>query len=426
MSTRSPRWVLCALLTAAPAGAQQGETVDVAPILSEALEYEGWDLTGFEDRLVELGFGASAPMFELLCEGEVRVEDHSLSLGHVGEELILAAFGRLPSASVVQMLAELVTPLEAADLRAAQLLLGAVGDARDLGLLVRLSTPVEVDASVPLAAREGFADAAWRILMRHREETWLVSKQYAAAPAGLRAALLDAAGRAKMEGELELFSGLLGVHRELDVIVLGMIARVATPWCEDQRTLGAVRGMLKSDDPRELTAAVLAITALEDSASVDALVELAPDASPGLLAHIDRALARITGRNFHGDFERWRAWRLDDAVWWRGEAQVLLRDLHGSNAARAATAVNELARHRMYHRELEAELLASLDPARPDLCALKCAVLARIGSPRVIEHLEAMRVSGDETLSRAASAALEVISARLRLDLAAPVAGIRR
>ena len=77
-------------------------------------------------------------------------------------------------------------------------------------------------------------------------------------------------------------------------------------------------------------------------------------------------------------------------------------------------------------QNLVIELLASLDPARPQLCALICAVLGRVGSPRAVPALRELQSSPNDHLSEAATAALEVISARLRRDFPEPVAAIRR
>jgi len=416
-------WTLAALaaVSAGPADAREDVSVRIDAVVAQALaEAEGVELGEFEWSLVELGHPAIAPLFELLVAGEVGSAPDEVALGVRGEDLVLSALERLPHAGLLQVLGGLGTAPGPEQLRAAHLALAVTGAAEDLPLLVLLSTPAEVEGSVPPGLRSSFTDATAQILARHRDEGWLVAKHYEAMPAGLRSSFLLAVERAGMNGSLELLADLLGVHSELDVLILGQLARAASPWVDSDRAVEIVRERLGSGDEREQIAAVMVLGAFEDSGSIDALINLMDGASPALVQHLDEALVRTTGREFRADPELWRAWRQEIGEWWRTDAQVLLGDLHRSDRARAAAAINELARHHGFRREFEEELLLSLDPGRPELCALGCAVLGRMGSPRAVPHLESLSGARDEWVSRAASRALEEISRRIPPRIAQP------
>ena len=88
--------------------------------------------------------------------------------------------------------------------------------------------------------------------------------------------------------------------------------------------------------------------------------------------------------------------------------------------------MNDLAQHHLYRREVEVELLASLDPVRPELCALMCRVLGRLGSPRAHERLMDLSMERDEWVSNAAQVALENISMRTGREFTEPEAAERR
>jgi len=407
------------LLAVAPGAFDAGEAVSVqeigdrvAEVLRQGMADEGGDPDDYAADLGELGGRAVEPLFDALAAGCVGPPDHVVGLDARGEELALTGLALLPRGGVLQFLGNLELPPDADRLRVAQRVLGAVGDPEDLSLLVRLSTPADARAAVGPLVRSEFVDAAASILARHPDENWVVRVHYDTAPAGLQASVIAAAAEARLPGVVDVFGGLLGVHPELDVVVLSQLARTAGPWNHGPEVCEAVRSVLLSAEGSERVAAVMALGALEDADSVDALIELFEEADSGLGAHLDRALSRITGRNFRGDPRQWRTWRMDIAQWWRTEAPGLFRDLRGPDEARAAAAINALSRHRLYRREFERELLASLRPDRPEVCALGCRVLAWMGSPASLTTLQRLAGSSDDWVSDAARAALEEISVR--------------
>jgi HEAT repeat protein len=162
---------------------------------------------------------------------------------------------------------------------------------------------------------------------------------------------------------------------------------------------------LTSGDERRAQAAAAALAELEDPRAVPDLIALLDSSNANLRESADRALVRTAGRDFRGDRARWQAWYDAEQAWWVGAEAELLASLRSDRDVDVARALNEVAGHRLFRRELEYSLLVELGDDDPSIVATACITLGRLGSRAAAPELEALAAHADPRIAEAARVA---------------------
>jgi hypothetical protein len=287
------------------------------------------------------------------------------------------------------------------------LVYGEIGAGEDLRGMVAVAAPIDPRALIAPDLRRAFLEACTQVLVRDERAAGSVRGAFDVAHPSLQAELVAAVKQARPAQALPVFGTLLGVSLELDLLVLSAIGDVARQSSQAiEAELGsAVLHCLTSGDERRAQAAAAALAELEDPRAVPDLIALLDSSNANLRESADRALVRTAGRDFRGDRARWQAWYDAEQAWWVGAEAELLASLRSDRDVDVARALNEVAGHRLFRRELEYSLLVELGDDDPSIVATACITLGRLGSRAAAPELEALAAHADPRIAEAARVA---------------------
>lgn len=402
-----------------------GEPVSQA---AKALDAAVLDAIGHPARTIEANvraFVASGPeslprCFELAVARElaIAVEGSKSFVLPISDEIelaLVAAAARAPRADVVRQLARVAASATGPrEIEVGLRIAALAGTADDVELVRTLAMRVATERGAPLEVRHAFGLAFHSIALRDDRALARVDGLYRAVERSLADALLRALGAFEDETVAEALGGLLGVRPELDLRVLGELARVGRhlPLPASEPTRDAVRGYLRDADPTLQRAACRTSFALQDVDAVPVWIEMLEDDDDVARAALD-ALRRTTRKALDRDVKEWRAWRERELAEWR-VAERRADDLRAADRAKAAAELLALGRARL-HRHQAAELVAgAFARGETDLLRLACQVLGELGSPAGEAALVEATEHADATVREAAELALERVRERQR------------
>lgn len=415
---------LLALSLAAPAAARAAATQ--APRELDPVERCVLDAIGHPERSVEeharvlaaLGASGLARGFELAVRRELVVgvdaaKSFQLPISDDLERALVEAVSRAPRADLVRFLDQLsareTTP---AEVEVALRILALAGEASELELARRLAVRHASEAGAPMPVRQAFEAAYGSIARRDPRALQSAWRLYQDVDRTLADALIRALGTLEGPAAVGALAGLLGTRRELDLRVLGELARVARslPLPAPGPVREAVRPYLNDADPALQRAACRASLALQDVDALPIWIELL-DGERELARAAHEALQRLTRKALRPDPAQWEQWHRRELAEWRladgRAAGVLSRD-----RAVAVESILALGRTRLFRHDAARMVAAGLERPEPDLVRLCCQVLGELGSPAGESALRSATAHDDEGVRAAAALALERLRAR--------------
>lgn len=223
---------------------------------------------------------------------------------------------------------------------------------------------------------------------------------------GLVTALARSAARVPTTITLELVGDLLGRDDELDLALLGELARLPAarrPVVGDE-LLARVRNRIGASNPRVHRAAIDAAGSLGDPLAVEDILASLEHEDPVIAQSAHRALVSILPLDCGRSSEPWQRWLDEEGRWYELQAPTLLERMAGEELAPALSAMRELAAHPLYRDEVAEALAERLDGA-PGVTRAAIEALAATGSARGIPPLmEALSSDDPPTALRARDA----------------------
>jgi len=212
------------------------------------------------------------------------------------------------------------------------------------------------------------------LLRDERESRRALERAYIDACRGLEPAFVDALRAVEAPRRLALLVGLLGLRPGSDGLVLNRVHGLALrlgPVLDDVE-VRSVRAYLESIAPFERVGAAMAVGALQDRDSLDALVELLDDAEPSVRNAAHDSLRHLSAMTIGPSPDRWRAWLEREDEWWRERGARQLARLGEVERAEAFEILREAAQHRLYRDEIAVAVLPLL--ADPDTTVVRIAL----------------------------------------------------
>ncbi|MCK6448316.1 MAG: hypothetical protein L6Q99_18160 [Planctomycetes bacterium] len=386
------------------------------------------DAIGHPARTIEANVRAFAALgpeslprcFELAVARELSIavdgsKSFVLPVSDEVEIALVAAAALAPRADVVRLLARVAATAAAPrEVEVALRIAALAGTADDVELVRSLALRFATERGTPLEVRQAFGLAFHSIALRDDHALAHVRGLYLGVERSLADALLRALGALQDEASAEALGGLLGARPELDLRVLGELARVGRglPLPAPESTREAVRSYLRDDEPTLQRAACRAAFALQDIDAVPVWIELLEGDDDVARAALD-ALRRTTRKALDRDAEEWRAWRERELADWR-VAERRADELRSPDRAKAAAELLALGRAKL-HRHQAAELVAgAFARDETDLLRLACQVLGELGSPAGEAALVDATEHADASVREAAELALERVRERQR------------
>lgn len=388
------RLVVLALLVApstARAQAQPaGDPEPVVEVLLRSLESEPRDFELLESELAQLRPQTPRLLFELLATGAIPAGwlpagDRPLALD--GETLgvlerLLLATDRARLIAVFAGVAEEEPRVAHRDVGVR--LLGEVGGAEELRLVVRLAAPLMEGAEVlPRFLRRTFSHALRRIMERDPRATERLVRQFGEIHVGLRSAVVDAYGALDPGTALRFVTRLLGRSPGLDPHILILISRCAGELRHpvEERVRAPVRELLHASDEATVRTAVRAVGLLEDYDAIPTLLVMLAGSDGDLREAAHRSMVSLTGVRLQLGQNAWSRWYAKETRWWDGQRTRDLADLERGDGAAACRALSSIARRRYRRHRLAEQVLEGLGRPEPDVVRLTCRALVALGSP---------------------------------------------
>ncbi|HUR27961.1 MAG TPA: HEAT repeat domain-containing protein, partial [Planctomycetota bacterium] len=359
--------------------------------LAAALEQLG--PRGVPALFVTLGRGALSPL-EPLGAPEPLLEPQRRAL--------LSAAKRMPEACRVHAATLAAAEALRAERPAAVVVLGEIGDARDLPLLFALTRPVPEPAdpaaphgqpreSQPLGDDQaaGFQRAVELVLARDPFAYREIESPFLAADNQLQLLAIQAITNVGTLPALELFSRLLGARPQVDQQLLTSLSRVASSHAApfDGAIADRVRVYLHSSSAESQREAALVAGKLEDVDALPFLIALLGHENRGVRQNAYWSLRKITGLGFKDVPQAWTPWLEQQTQWWRETAPDLFAELASADRPRALSIVQSLARRRFPRHALAAELARALGHQDAEVRRLTCFALAQLRSRAAVPDL---------------------------------------
>ena len=266
---------------------------------------------------------------------------------------------------------------------AAVTVLGGVGVARDVPLLLSLAAPLRQGSDVlPRGHRKTLEMAVTEFMERDTRSFQAFLGNFADTHVGLRSSLVRAAERIGSEDSLRFLVGLLSRDPELDQLVLTSIARNARVLLipVDEQFSAEVRPFLAHRDDDVARAAARAVGALQDYQGIGELLEMLSEGTANTRSNAHRALRDLTGLSFGPDPDRWNDWYSRETSWWEREAPRLVAGLESRDVAAVVHGIGVLSVHHLYRHDLAASLALCLRRDEPEVLRHACHALGRLGS----------------------------------------------
>jgi HEAT repeat protein len=364
---------------------------------------------------------AHPALVDMLVAGRLpalREDESAQTLSVHQRDLVLKALGHVSERALLRHAERLLKPLTPPDAaRAVAIRLLALGAGKDsMGRMFGIACP-DKNAPIERACEEALE--------------WSIEFLLATDPSGTRDGLmrllnganvpllpatLRALGDHGDPAGLEVLLLIAERHLLLRNQVFAQARRLGASGDSglDQRFATLARRHLDPNEPNLARSAALVLGELCDPGCVPELIELLGKPQVSMEAHW--ALGRISGLGLTADRDPWRLWYAGEKVFFGGPYEECLNDLHGSHRGRAAAAIRELSRHRLYRHEVAAELALALKQAPPLRRRLLCNALEAMASLPTAPTLVPLLEDPDPAVAAAALRALGVMT---RLDLPA-------
>lgn len=414
------------LASGSASGWTSGSTVaeDAAPVDAAVLDAIGHPARTVESNVrafATCGAAALPRCFELAVRRELVVaidESKKLALPVSAEiELALvAAAARAPHADVVSLLSKVGSSEPTPRRVEVALRIAALAcTAGDLELVRSLGMRHATPAGTPVEVRQAFGLAFHSIALRDEQALAHAGRLYGEVERSLADALLRSIGELGTPASAEALGNLLGARHELDLRVLGELARVGRklPLPPSDEARQAARSYLRDGDSALQRAACRATFALQDVDALPVWIDLLDSDDDDVARTALDVLRRTTRKALDRDAKEWRSWREREIAEWR-VAERCAGDLRSPDRAKAAAELLALGRARLYRHQAAELVAAAFDRQETELLRLACQVLGELGSPAGEPALLDATEHVDETVREAAELALERVRERVR------------
>jgi hypothetical protein len=339
--------------------------------------------------------------------GSAGLDARQPALGEVQKNAVLGALKRMPQPwhNLFQELSQ--QPGEARARQAAASVIGEIGVAADVHLLLELSKPASAGASpaggatptpqalvvdtslVSDAAASDFEACVGKLLERDRGTFTQVESHFFAADVQLQPLIVHALAEKGSLAAVEVLSHLLGKDKDLDLCLISAINRTSSTLAPpfDARIDEAVRAYLSASSEDLVREAALAAGRLEDSESLSMLVPLLSSANRGVRQNAHWSLKKISGLSFSSDARAWGAWLTVEESWLRDRAPALFARLETAERPEALKIVQEVARRRCSRHTLATELSRGTRHKDAEVRRLTCVALGQFRSRNAIPAL---------------------------------------
>ncbi|MCP3917935.1 MAG: HEAT repeat domain-containing protein [bacterium] len=411
-----------AALTVAPAFAFSAESLAqggdgafaVSRVLMARENLRGRDVGRVTRKLTELGSDAVPDIFQVLVRGRMPIETtdgttllKSLETWH--RQALSDALTQVPIEVLRGFLAQLAEAEYqlSARVRAAELL-QRVGRRRDAALLVQLTTPPEDQRRVPRELREAFEAALLAMADRDPALVGRLGMMFEDVHPSYLVSLVHCAGATESEEGFQQLASMLGGFPQLDSLVMIEMGRIGRglPQPLDDHTLGRVREYLRHDDVRLVLEAIAAAKSLGDDGAIPDLVAHMRSADRNVRNRAYDALRALTGLRMGQDFTDWDEWLAAEFDWWSNEAPRQIRLVESTSGSKARRAALELARHRLFRRDLGPVLEECLGKRDTELVRIVCAGLGHYGTQSAIPKLAKLLSHSEPLVQQEARRAL--------------------
>lgn len=367
-----------------------------------------------EKELRELGSAAAPTLLDVVARRKVDVdvgEGRILAVELAPEvcEVALHVLVSVPRAELLPLLETLAAAQQTTERRMAGMnVLARMGDERDLDLLQQLSAPADADNVIAPEQLQAYEDALAAILERSPASRQRLVKTFVDARPELVVCIVYAVERGQPSSALESLARLLGQRTQEDSFLLGEIARVAQRIHPPTSLIAraSVRAYLEAPDPLLVRAAVQASAELEDDEALPALIGLLEEEDASMTSAARDALARIAHKDLGAQPEEWALWYRSELAWWKIESENRADALAQGDASKAAAAILDIGRRRLYRHDAARMLVRGLERSEPHLVHMTCQVLGQLSSPTVVPELNLALTHGDVEVRNAARMAL--------------------
>jgi hypothetical protein len=293
-------------------------------------------------------------------------------------------------------------------------LLGKVGAAREVELLVSLASPEARHTKIERGRRGEFQAALEGIFARHPEAIERVPLVYGRTDDALLPAIVWALGSKASEERIWALAQLLGRTDEGDPLILVELARLGreVPHPIASAVLAETRPALASRDIERVLLGIEVARCLEDLDAIPELIELLKGPSRSVSTKALECLRSLSEQGFGAEPKRWKDWSHRADEWRRTTAPKLLADVASAVPGRASHALMEFSKWRAFRHELSPGIAKGLAREEPELVVLTCAVLGHLGSWLAIPELAECLRDGDPSIRRGALLALRRITGR--------------
>lgn len=412
MRASRPWTVLLLLLVTAPVAGAQLRDREIRRTLA-GLSDPGCVPESVASELAGFGPGVAPALLEALDGGLVEADGTARPPTLLERRTLLQALGRLGRDAVLPLIERERIGDQGLSKTTRLAALGEIGEASDLDRAVAIATPAGAREALEPGVADELRTTCERILRRDPGGCRRLRSLVAGSRVELARSMLEGAAATGTREALELLAGLLGLFPELDPFLLESVAavgrRVHRPI--DADVLEDVRHYLWESDATLRRDAVFAAGALRDEDAIARLVRLCleePAATPVFCA----ALGEITGLGFGTQVDRWRTWYEKEKAWQRDEAPRLFATLQDGEVAAVGRALNELVQRRIFRREIADAVEPLLDRPEPAIRRRACMTLARTGSRAQLPRLVDLLDDEDDSVVRAAHAALVSLTDR--------------
>lgn len=266
------------------------------------------------------------------------------------------------------------------------------------------------------ALEQALEHAARRLLRRRPDAFATLTEAYERLDPRLRLPLILGAGATGDARASELLARVLerdpdhasAALAQAQVIGRSHDARVHGELCE------LLRAHLTSERPNDRSAALRALGAQRDWASVELMIELLEDADETVRRSAEWSLNHSTELSWR-EPRAWRAWYATESSWRDQRMDEVLRLLLSSSSRQVLSAIEEASRHPLFASQTAPWVADALQSERAEVRSAAARALGSLDSPLAYRSLVDALADPDSAVIHAAHQALGQLSG-LELD----------
>ena len=393
----------------------QASARDVASrLLRGAREPQTFDARAATRGIATLGGPVVPALLAMLAERNVPAVGDlpRQGLSSLQESVVLAALARMGEdaveAALVQWLAE-ETSIRA---RAAALLaLGEVAPPDGLPRMLAIALTEEEEALDPAlekALRHGVAG----VLERSDRALAVLERNWRLGRPELIPALALAVGDTRDPRGVAMLADVLTWHAEHGLLLMSQIQVIGpSPRRSVNRELGLMLApLLRGDDARLASSALLTLAAIRDEALIPRAIELLEGDSEALATDAYSALRKVSGVSFPPVRSMWRHWHKSEVEWFARDSRHAIDRLRSAKNEEIVAAIRTLSEHRLYRGELVDALAEVLDHPSPAIRVHVCRGLQQLGTEAAVPALVQALDDTTEQVRKAAWLALVALT----------------